>query len=197
MSDAETLAVYAAQSARYAEVTKDGIARDPMLAAFIAGLPQGGHVLDIGCGPGIAAALMAEARLAVTATDAVPEMVDLAAHDPRVHALVQTFDQITGTDIYDGIWANFSLLHAERSALPRILRALHTALRCGGSFHVAMKLGDDSKRDAIGRQYTYVTEAELRALLADAGFTATKKTIGCDMGLDGTYADWIALAADA
>lgn len=196
MSDPETLAVYAEQSARYAELTDKALRRDPLLAAFINALPKGADVLDLGCGPGTAAAAMAQAGLSVHATDAVPEMIALAAEHPGVHAEVRTFDQIEGTDLYDGIWANFCLLHADRAALPEILKSLHTALRAGGRFHIGMKLGDGTKRDTIGRQYTYVTEAELRDLLAGAGFTVTKMTTGRDKGLDGTYADWIALAAD-
>lgn len=193
MSDDETLAVYAAQSEKYAALTQ--AVGPPLLAEFIASLPQGGTVLDLGCGPGASAAVMADAGLTVHATDAVPEMIALAARHPRVHAQVKTFDQIDGTDLYDGIWANFSLLHANRAALPHILKALHTALRPNGQFHIAMKLGDTTARDSIGRQYTYVTEAELRILLTTADFTPTKMYEGRDKGLDGTYADWIALAA--
>lgn len=195
MSDKETLAVYAAKSAEYAALTQTN--DDPILSAFIASLPKGGDVLDLGCGPGQSAKRMADASLRVHATDAVPEMVALAQQHTGVHAQVMTFKQITGTQIYDGIWANFSLLHAARADLPHILRGLHTALREGGKFHIAMKLGSDTKRDAIGRQYTYVTEAELRVLLQGADFRPTKMHTGRDKGLDGTYADWIALAADA
>lgn len=195
MTDPETLKVYAAQSARYAALTDDDLSADPLLKAFIMALPRGGSALDLGCGPGTAAGVMADAGLQVHATDAVPEMIALAAAHPMVHAEVKTFDQINGTALYDGIWANFSLLHADRSGLPTILHALHTALKPQGYFHIAMKLGQNTARDSIGRQYTYVTEDELRDLLAMAGFTITKKHTGSGKGLDGTYADWIALAA--
>lgn len=195
MSDEETLKIYATQSENYAALTDDDLSSDPLLAEFIAALPRGGSALDLGCGPGTAAGVMANAGLLVHATDAVPEMIALAAQHPLVHTEVQTFDQTTGTALYDGIWANFSLLHAQRSALPTILRALHTALKPNGYFHIGMKLGETTARDSIGRQYTYVTEPELRALLGIAGFTITKKHTGSGKGLDGTYADWIALAA--
>jgi len=196
MKDPETLAVYAKQSKEYADFNKGEAARDPYLSAFIAALPVGGSVLDLGCGPGDSARIMAEGGLNVLAVDAVPEMIALARNQKNVRAQVQTFDDIDGVDIYDGIWANFSLLHAARDDLPRILLALHTALRPKGRFHIAMKLGEQTKRDALGRQYTYVTEAELCDLLASAGFTVIKTDIGRDKGLDGTYADWIAVAAD-
>ncbi len=195
MSDPETLRVYAEKSADYANRTDTYNTSDPRLAAFIADLDTGAHVLDLGCGPGASAAAMARAGLRVTATDAVAQMVRLAARHPGVIARLARFDEIDGVNIYDGIWANFSLLHAERTALPAILSALHRALVPKGRFHIAMKLGDSSKRDTIGRLYTYVTEDELRALLSDAGFSIVKKDTGRDKGLDGTYADWIALAA--
>ncbi|WP_298858353.1 class I SAM-dependent methyltransferase [uncultured Sulfitobacter sp.] len=195
MSDPETLKVYAAQSQKYATLTDADLSADPLLTAFIAALPRGGTALDLGCGPGTAACVMANAGLQVHATDAVSEMIALAAQHPLVHAEVKTFDQISGTNLYDGIWANFSLLHADRTALPTILLALHTALKPNGTFHIAMKLGTDTARDSIGRQYTYVIEDELRDLLTTAGFTITKKHTGSGKGLDGTYADWIALAA--
>lgn len=195
MSDPKTLKVYAAQSQKYAALTDAELSADPLLDAFIAAIPRGGSALDLGCGPGTAAGVMANAGLQVHATDAVPEMIALAAQHPLVHAEVKTFDQISGTDLYDGIWANFSLLHADRTTLPTILLALHTALKPNGTFHIAMKLGTYTARDSIGRQYTYVTEDELRDLLTTAGFTITKKHTGSGKGLDGTYADWIALAA--
>ena len=197
MSDRETLAVYAAKTAEYAAFSDSANARDPLLIAFIAALPVGGAVLDLGCGPGASAAVMADAGLRVHAVDAVPQMVALAARHPGVRAEVAHFDDIDGVDLYDGIWANFSLLHAERDALPRILGALHAALRAGGRLHIAMKLGTGTRRDAIGRKYTYVSEADLRALLGAAGFAITGVRTGREKGLDGTYADWIALAADA
>jgi trans-aconitate methyltransferase len=195
MSDPETLKVYANQSETYANLTHKSIAHDPCLKAFIAALPGGAQVLDLGCGPGHCAAVMADAGLHVHATDAVAEMIALVPRHPDIRAEVHTFDQISGTNLYDGIWANYSLLHAPREQLPNILHALHTALKPSGQFHIAMKLGATTARDRIGRRYTYVTEEELRSLLQTAGFTPTKKHEGRDKGLDGTYADWIALAA--
>ena len=195
MSDPETLKVYTVQSAKYAALTDDDLSADPLLTAFITALPRGGSALDLGCGPGTAAGVMANAGLHVHATDAVPEMIALVPQNPQIHAEVKTFSQIDGTKLYDGIWANFSLLHAERATLPTILNSLHIALKPNGYFHIAMKLGTNTARDSIGRQYTYVTEDELRDLLTTAGFTITKKHTGSGKGLDGTYADWIALAA--
>lgn len=195
MSDENTLSVYANKAAKYADLVGDNLAADPLLAAFIADMPSGGHALDLGCGPGNAAHVMANAGLRVTATDAVAEMVALADQHAGVTAKVATFDEISGQDLYDGVWANFSLLHAARADMPRYLNALHRALKPNGQLHIGLKTGSGEKRDRIGRFYTYYTDSEISGLLETAGFTITSRTTGCDKGLDGTMADWIAVRA--
>ena len=197
MSDQETLGVYAAKAQEYANLAEDDPNERPLRMAFIAALPQGAHVLDLGCGPGQSAAAMAKAGLQVTATDAVPEMVEMAARHEGVTARVATFDQIEGEAIYDGIWANFSLLHAPRADMPRHLAALRRAIKSGGIFHIALKSGEGEKRDSIGRHYTYYTDAELSGLVSAAGFTITDRASGSGVGLDGMPANWIALRAHA
>ncbi|QIE46948.1 class I SAM-dependent methyltransferase [Pseudohalocynthiibacter aestuariivivens] len=195
-ADDETLSVYGAQAARYAAFT-DGSVDDPHLSRFMADVVPGGRVLDLGCGPGAAAAQMAQAGLVVDATDAVPEMVDMAAAaHPGVTAWIATFDDIAGVDLYDGIWANFSLLHAPRALMPAHLAALRTALKPGGRFHIGLKTGKGEKRDAIGRLYTYYEADELSDLLTTAGFSPRDQWTGADPGLDGTVAPWVVIAAN-
>ena len=195
MSDAETLKVYGEKAQDYADLVAGPDEADPILAAFIAALPAGGTALDLGCGPGASAAAMARAGLNVVAFDPVPEMVSMADKHPGVTAQLGSFDDLTGSNIYDGIWANFSLLHAPRADMPRHLTAISDALKPGGRFHIALKSGEGSKRDALGRLYTYYTDAELTCLLEAAGLTVTARQSGRDKGLDGAEADWISLTA--
>jgi trans-aconitate methyltransferase len=195
MSDTETIRVYDSRAADYAALTDEQAAKDPSLPAFVAACPPGGRVLDLGCGPGTSAAGMAEAGLQVEATDASAEMVALADRHPGVRARQATFDEIAGDGLYDGIWANFSLLHAPRSAMPRHLAALKQALKPGGAFHIGMKLGDGEFRDAIGRLYTYYSEEELVQLLEQTGFTVKSRSFGEAEGLDGTMAPFILVTA--
>jgi hypothetical protein len=81
--------------------------------------------------------------------------------------------------------------------MPRHLNTLFAALKPEGLFHIALKSGSGSKRDRLGRLYTYYTDAELTVLLQDAGFTVTDRATGRDKGLNGSDADWIALRAHA
>lgn len=195
MSDEKTIDVYTARASEYADMTDAENTADPRLESFISLLPKTAFVLDLGCGPGASAARMARAGLQVDATDASPKMVEMARRHKGVNALQSTFDDIEGDAIYDGIWANFSLLHAPRSDLPRHLAALHCALKPEGRFHIAVKLGRGEHRDKLGRLYTYYTQSELTHLLILAGFTVTQVDLGSGSGLDGTPSDWVSLAA--
>ena len=197
MTDRQTLDIYAEKAGEYADLTDDMNSADPRLNAFIADIPQGGTVLDLGCGPGQSAGLMAQAGLSVTAIDPVPEMIEMAAARAGVTARVASFNDVDGEHLYDGIWANFSLLHAPREDMPRHLAAIAKALKPGGRFHIGVKTGTGSHRDKIGRLYTYYTEEELTGLLQDAGLTVFDRAEGVDAGLSGEDAHWICLAARA
>ncbi|MGP6086965.1 class I SAM-dependent DNA methyltransferase [Antarctobacter jejuensis] len=196
MTDRETIRIYDSRAEDYAQVTaSDG--PDATLSAFIAALPQGGRVLDLGCGPGISSGHMAAAGLSVEAWDASEAMVALAATRAGVTARQASFDALDAEATYDGIWANFSLLHAPRGDMPRHLAAIARALKPGGLFHIGVKEGEGEKRDGLGRLYTYYTPASLTALLQDAGLTPGPYSHGTDKGLDGVVAPWITATAHA
>lgn len=191
-TDRETLRVYDAKAEEYAKLVTETEDNAP-LAAFLAEVPENGRVLDLGCGPGGSAGQMARAGMHVDATDASESMVELAQNQPGVTAWVATFNEIEGDNAYDGIWANFSLLHAEREDMPRHLAALRKALKPGGVFHIGMKTGAGMHRDGIGRRYTYYSEDELSSLLKDAGFTPFESRTGAEVGLAGTKDPWVIL----
>lgn len=198
MTDRVTLDVYDLRAGEYAQVTA-AEGPDETLRAFMAGLPAGGRVLDLGCGPGASARWMAQAGLKVEAWDASAGMVKLAQAQPGVVARLASFDDLAGEPDgrFDAVWANFSLLHAPRKALPRHLSQIARVLRPGGAFHIAVKEGTGERRDRLGRLYAFYTEEELRALLEVAGFAVGDFRRGRDRGLDGSLSDWISVTAHA
>jgi SAM-dependent methyltransferase len=193
-ADPETLALYDRQAASYADRVAER-EPSPRLRRFIAALPPGGRALDLGCGPGDAAAAMARAGLEVDALDAAPGMVALARERHGVAARLATFEEVDTTRAYHGVWASFSLLHAPRGDMPAHLARLHAALAPGGLLYLGLKLGSGAWRDSLGRLYTYWGEDEIVGLLDDAGFTLVEREIGRSRGFAGTEADWIVLLA--
>lgn len=196
MTDRETIAVYDARADEYAKLEPSDMPSET-LATFMKALPDGARVLDLGCGPGTSARHMVRAGCVVDALDASAEMIGLASAIEGVTARQASFDDISGTAIYDGVWANFSLLHAPRVDMPKHLAAIHMALKPGGLFHIAVKEGTGEHRDTINRLYTYYTESELTALLEATGFTVGPYRRGRDKGLSGEDADWISVTAHA
>jgi SAM-dependent methyltransferase len=194
VSDARTVALYDAEAAAYA--ARFDTAPRPALAAFVGVVPAGGRVLDLGCGPGRSAAAMIAAGLRVDAWDAAPGMVT-EARRIGVEAQQAEFADLSAVDAYDGVWANFSLLHAPRREMPGLLRAIATALVTGGYLHLGLKVGTGEGRDALGRFYTYYGEDEIAALLRGAGLAIVSRRVGRDTGFDGTEAAWITLLARA
>jgi SAM-dependent methyltransferase len=195
MSDPETLDVYNRQADNYVDMMREYAVKDRLNTTFINACNPNAHVLDLGCGPGHYAVLMANAGLTVDALDASHEMIARVPQADKVTAHVGVFDDIAGADLYDGIWANFSLLHAPRTDIPRHLSALHKALKPGGVFFIGMKMGVGGKRDTIGRHYEYYTKEELETLLQDAGFKPQNHWTGQAKGLDETYHSWIVIHA--
>ena len=185
MTDAKTIATYDSKAADYAATfASDG--PDKTLLAFFELMPKGARILDLGCGPGTASAHMRNAGMDPDPMDASEGMIALAHERYDLPARLGTFDDISGTSVYDGVWANFSLLHAARADLPRYFLALGTATKPNGTIHVGMKTGDGVMRDALDRLYTYVSVPELQGLLEDAGFTVNYIKEGAERGMAGT-----------
>ena len=194
MPDAETLAAYALRADDYADRFAKG-PPDRHLEAFVAALPAAARVLDLGCGPGRAASRMMREGFEVDAWDASPEMARIARDRFGIDVRIAFFDDLDATAVYDGIWANFSLLHAPRAEMPAHLARIARALKPGGFFHLGLKTGTGEARDSLGRFYTFYGEDELDGLLADAGFTVLDRTTGAEKGLGGTTDPFIILRA--
>ncbi len=193
MADKETLEVYDAKAAEYNSRFSGKGGPDAQLRAFLDRVPPGARLWDLGCGPGRSAGLMAAEGHEVLATDASAEMVAIAQTRPGVTVRREVFDDISGAALFDGIFANFCLLHAEITDISRHLAAIATALKPGGVFHMGMKLGEGMHRDSMGRRYTYVTEAQLEQLFEEVGLVPVERWFGEGAGLSGATDPWIVM----
>ena len=183
-ADAETMRVYAAQADRYDAIPQSQKERES-LDVFLARLPAGARILDLGCGPGHQAARMQAAAFSVTAWDACPAFV-AAARARGVDACERVFDDLAGVAGFEAVWASFSLLHARRADLPRHLADIARALTSRGWLYLGMKTGQGEARDGLGRHYCYVTASELAALVNAAGFSVIDMVEDSARGLAGT-----------
>jgi SAM-dependent methyltransferase len=164
--DEETLQFYRSNAQSYADWAK---APSTRLRAFLALLPPGGSILELGCGAGNHSAVMLEAGFAVRATDGSPEMAAIASRRLGHPVEAMLFHELDAHEAYDGVWASACLLHVPREELAGILTRIHRALRPSGAFYASFKVGEGDGRDNLGRYYNYPSLGWLQATYAAAG----------------------------
>lgn len=196
MKDLKTLSAYDQRAGDYARLTGSGSV-DAAYQRFTSALPTSGRILDFGCGPGHVSARLISDGFNVDAWDGSGEMVAMAQSQHGVEVRHASFDDLNAVDLYDGIWAGFSLLHATKADFPRHLEACQRALKPGGILHISMKLGRGEARDTLGRFYAYYSQQELDALLVDAGFSPGFHLTGKTKGLAGGVEPFIEISANA
>jgi len=178
----------------FAEEYRNGTAAvsDEVRAAldrFVAALPAGARVLEVGSGPGRDARELERAGLSVRRTDITPAFVAMLRADGFAADIVDPLsDDLTDPErdeAYDGVWASASLLHVRREDLPLAARRLAEATRPGGALHLALKEGDGARFSTHGnvvapRHFTFWREEPLREVLGEAGWVVAQvdRTVG-------------------
>lgn len=167
-----------------AEAYRAGVPGMPGLVAaaverFVAALPQGARVLEVGSGSGRDAAELETRGLSVRRTDITPGFVRLLRGEGHEADLLDPLTDDLADPArdapYDGVWASASLLHVRREDLPEVLARLAAATRAGGVLHLAVKEGDGARFSTHGsvagpRHFTFWREVPLRGVLGDAGW---------------------------
>jgi predicted TPR repeat methyltransferase len=192
MTDAQTIEVYNQNVERYRELV-DKLPDLKTITHFVSELQRGALVLDLGCGVGTAAAQMRDKGLDPVCVDASSEMVKAANDVFDLGATVASFAAVTEIEVYDAVWANFTLLHATKADFPGHIAAVHRALKQNGLFFIALKTGHGERRDAMGRYYAYYTQDELVNILTSCGFKTGHKLGGASRGMAGSVDEWVGI----
>ena len=130
---------------------------------FLAELPEGARILDVGCGSGRDTLAFKNKGYQVDAIDYSEELVKKATQLTGIPVRLQSFYEIDADQAYDGIWACASLLHCERTRLKEVIGKLVSALKPNGVLYMSFKYGD-SDREKDGRQFTDLNEEQAEAL---------------------------------
>ena len=193
MKDQETSDFYAREAKAYDEQAKQGVSSQ--LAGFMARLPPGATVLELGCGSGRDSEALMKAGFDVTPTDGTPEMAAIAEKRLRRPVKVLLFEDIADVDVFDGVWANACLLHVPQDQLASVLRRIQKALRAGGIFYASYKTGGPHGRDRFGRYYNRPDAAWLRQTYGDLSWSQFDIAEGHEPGYFGEPSDWLYVTA--
>jgi SAM-dependent methyltransferase len=171
--------------------------------AFVALLPTGSRVLEIGSGSGRDALALEERGVSVHRTDITPAFVTMLRAEGHEAAVADPLsDDLADPERdapYDGVWASASLLHVRREDLPTVLANLAGVTCAGGALHLAVKEGDGARFSVHGnvpgpRHFTFWREPGLRAVLTDAGWDV--RSVTRNVGLrEETWLDVLAVRA--
>ena len=192
--DEETLQVYRGNAVAYAgrEITS----RQARLTAFLARLPPGARILELGCGAGGDTAEMLARGFDVCPTDGSPEMAAVASK--RLGRTVETmlFHELDEVETYDAVWANACLLHVPRDELADILGLIWRALKGNGHFFASYKTGGAEGRDTLNRYYNYPSPDWLRTNYTSAGnWSSLEIETGEVRGIDNQWATMLFVVA--
>ncbi len=162
--DPETLAFYNREAATYAARRLATVTQE--LSDFMARLPAGACVLDLGCGGGQDSEVMLAPGLRVTPLDGSEALAQVAQARLGVPVRVQLFEDLDDEAAFEGALANASLLHVPLDNLGQVLARVFRALKPGGIFYASYKAGDGGDRDSLGRYFNFPTPKALTAIYA-------------------------------
>lgn len=192
--DPATLEFYAARARDYVANSLGHTNCD--LSGFLARLPPGAAILELGCGAGQDAEYMDARGFVVDPTDGVPAMAELATRRLGRPARVMRFDELAAVEAYDAVYASYSLLHVPRAGLGAVLRRVCTALRPGGWHMATFKSGGQEGRDDLGRWFNYLSPEQAREHYVAAGdWNLLEFTEGEGAGYKGRYSPWVNVIA--
>lgn len=109
------------------------------ISSFLAFVPEGKTILDLGCGSGRDTKYMLEQEYDVSPLDGAKEMCLLAEIHTGVEVLHIEFKDLDFVDVFDGIWACEAFIHLQTDELIDVLEKIHTALIAGGILCITMK----------------------------------------------------------
>ena len=132
---------------------------------FLAELPEGARILDVGCGSGRDTLAFKNKGYHIDAIDYSEELIKKATELTGIQVKYQSFYELSEVAVYDGIWACASLLHCQRHRLAEVLQRLLRALKPGGVIYMSFKYGD-SDREKDSREFTDLNEQQAQELLA-------------------------------
>ncbi|MET3855163.1 class I SAM-dependent methyltransferase [Rhizobium sp. OAE497] len=191
MSNDETSAFYDGNAEIYASRERRLPTR--RLDAFLAALPAGAKILELGCGGGQDSAYMLGKGFDVTPTDGSAELARQAEKLIGRPVTVMRFQDLQATGEFDGVWAEASLLHVPRAELPDVFSRIHSALKPGAPLHASFKAGEAEGHDGFGRYYNYPSPDWLSQCLTAGGWRDIALSEADGGGYDGKPTRWLFL----
>lgn len=169
---ARTIDHYSASADSFWQGTKDHDV-DQNRAALLdeLGGPAPHVILDLGCGPGRDLAYFSGLGHEAVGIEGAPEMARMARDMTGCEVLQQNFLALDLPQArFDGVFANASLFHVPKSALPRVLKELRAALKPRGVLFASNPRGENAEVMQGERFCCFLDYETWRDYVMEAGF---------------------------
>ena len=128
---------------------------------FLKLVPEGGKILDLGCGSGRDSMNFMKLGYEVTAIDGAKELAKKASVLLGKEVILSTFEELELKEKFHGIWACASLLHIKREDLKTVLNNLYNNLEDNGVFYMSFKYGEKEYVDDKNRYFNCFTDESI------------------------------------
>lgn len=132
---------------------------------FLSRVVSGGLILDFGCGGGRDSKYFLSRNYKVSAIDGSKEMCRLASEYAKIYVKNIEYKDFSDTSIYDGIWANASLVHLDDNNLLSTLSSIREALKDDGVFYMSLKNNKSERESDRDRIFYYRNFDEVYSMI--------------------------------
>jgi len=133
---------------------------------FSSYIPEGGYILDFGCGSGRDTMYFLNKGFRVDAVDGSEKMCEIACKNTGIEVKKLLFDELDAINTYDGIWACSSILHLSVDELFDVFRKMIRAIKPNGYIYTSFKHGEFQGYRG-DRFYTDFTEKSFKDFIID------------------------------
>lgn len=155
---------------------------------FLSMLPQGGTVLDVGCGSGSKTKYISERGCTVTGIDFSEKLLEIAREEAPMAKFallpMENLEQLN--EKFDGVFVQASLLHIPKNEAADVVKKMAEHLNPGGHLYIAVKEVKEGKPDEeikteddygypYERFFSYFRKSELESYMAQAGLKVVWK----------------------
>lgn len=170
---------------------------------FMSRLPDGAHVLDVGCGGGFKSRFLLENGFVVSGIDFSSSMIDICKREVSEGSFqvldMREVDSLSAT--FDGVFLQASLLHIPREEASVVVKKCDSVLRNGGYLYIAVKAKRDNgveehvkQESDYGYEYerffSYFSQEEIESFMVGAGLEVVYSEVHPTSG-----SDWVQVIA--
>ena len=163
-SDKQTIEFYNTNAQKYSSYSYEH-EKGELYQKFLNYIPEKGSILDAGCGAGWDTKFFLKNGYTVTALDASVKLLEVIETHKNLEKIESDFLNFKSKNIFDGIWASFSLQHLPKSDFKPALKLLKNSLSETGFFYIGIHEGNKEIRDTLGRYYSYYGESEISGII--------------------------------